>query len=270
MLDKLGKDDRILILSPHLDDAVLSAGGLMDRAVQGGATVVAATIFTADAEFDGEPSPFVQELHAWWNLGAKPYEARRAEDIVSIRSLGADYIHAGMLDAIYRRDDSGKFLYASRKAVFSPPNIGDPVREPLRALFADWMGSIRPTVILCPMTVGRHIDHVITSEVFRSGYPYGNTDLYLYEDMPYSGGLFPTDFPDSVAAAIGRTAWKIKQPIDIDVDFKRKFEAIMKYASQIGEIFPGLDAEQELKRYMDAGDGKAFKERFWLVDGVIA
>jgi LmbE family N-acetylglucosaminyl deacetylase len=72
MLDKLTGDDRVLILSPHLDDAVLSAGGLMDRAVKDGAHVVAATIFTGDADLQGEPSPLVRELHEWWGLGANP------------------------------------------------------------------------------------------------------------------------------------------------------------------------------------------------------
>lgn len=268
MLDKPSKDDRVLILSPHLDDAVLSAGGFMDRAVQSGASVVAGTIFTADARFDGELSPFVRELHEWWGLGPKPYELRCKEDVASVQSLGADYIHGGMLDAIYRRDGDGEFIYASRKAVFSPPAAKDPVWEPLRALLAGWVQTIRPNIILCPMTVGRHVDHVVTSQAFRSGASEWNADLYLYEDIPYSLGLFPPNFPDSVPAAIERTAWKIKGRIDVDVDFERKFAAIMKYDSQISEIFPGLDAEEELKRYMSAGAQSGFIERFWLVEGV--
>ena len=268
MLDKLNKDDRVLILSPHLDDAVLSAGGLMDRAVKSGVSVTAATVFTADAQFDGEPSPLVQELHAWWNLGPKPYELRCREDVASVQSVGADYIHGGMLDAIYRRDDDGNFLYASRKAVFSPPATKDPVWEPLSTLLAEWVRSVRPNVILCPMTVGRHVDHVVTSEAFRRGYPEWNADVYLYEDIPYSLGLFPPKFPDSVPAAIERTAWKIGGRIDVDVDFERKFAAIMKYESQISEIFPELDAEAELKRYMSVGAQVGFVERFWRVEGV--
>lgn len=270
MLDKLNRGDRVLILSPHLDDAVLSAGGFMDRAVKSGASVVAGTIFTADAKFDGEPSPFVQELHAWWGLGPKPYELRCEEDVVSVQSLGADYFHGGMLDAIYRRDGDGNFLYADRKAVFSPPHAKDPVWEPLRALLAEWVRTVRPTIILCPMTVGRHVDHVVTSQAFISGYPGWNAEVYLYEDIPYSGGKFPTNFPDSVPAAIERTAWKIKGPIDLDVDFERKFAAVMKYGSQIPEIFPGLDAEEELKRYMRADTQSGFIERFWQVESVRA
>jgi len=268
MLDKLSKDDRVLILSPHLDDAVLSAGGLMDRAVKNGASVVAATIFTADAQFDGEPSPFVQELHEWWSLGPKPYELRCKEDVASVQLLGADYIHGGMLDAIYRRDGDGEFIYASRKAVFSPPAAKDPVWEPLRTLLAEWVRTTSPSVILCPMTVGRHVDHVVTSEAFRSAYREWSADVYLYEDIPYSLRLFPPNFPDSVPAAIERTAWKIKGRIDVDVDFERKFAAIVKYESQISEIFPGLDAEKELQHYMSAGTQSGFIERFWQVEGV--
>lgn len=266
MLDKLKKDDRVLILSPHLDDAVLSAGGFMDRAVENGVSVVAATIFTADAQFSGEPSPFVQELHEWWGLGSAPYEVRRKEDIASVQLLGAEYVHGGLLDAIYRTSDDGEFLYASRKAVFSPPADKDPIRDPLRQLLAQWVCTLRPNVILCPMTVGRHVDHVVTLEAFRSGYAKWNTPVYLYEDIPYSGGLFPPNFPDSVPAALERTAWTIQGHIDVDVDFERKFAAIKKHDSQIAEIFPGLNAEEELKRYMSAGTERGFKERFWLAE----
>ncbi|MGV1761780.1 PIG-L deacetylase family protein [Rhizobium sp. A22-96] len=270
MLNKLNKDDRILILSPHLDDAVLSAGGFMDTAVKNGVSVVAATIFTADAQFDGEPSPFVQELHEWWALGPKPYELRCKEDVASVQSLGADHIHGGLLDAIYRRDGNGDFLYVNRKAVFSPPNPKDIAWEPLRALLADWVRTVRPNMILCPLTVGRHVDHIITSQAFKDGYPGWNADVYLYEDIPYSAGLFPRDFPDNVPAALERTTWKLKDPVDVEVDFEPKFAAIMKYASQIAEIFPGLDAEVELRHYMGADTKSGFKERFWPVEGVKA
>lgn len=267
MLDKLKQGDRVLILSPHLDDAVLSAGGFMDRAAKSGASVIAATIFTADAQFRGEPSAFVHEMHEAWGLGPKPYEVRRQEDVASVRLLRADYLHGGLLDAIYRTGGGG-FLYGSRKAIFSPPVDEDVIWEPLKELLAHWIRTVRPDVVLCPMAVGRHVDHVVTTEAFRSGCAECSAAVYLYEDMPYSGGSFPPSFPDSVPAAMERSAWKIRDPIDIDVDFERKFAAIMKYASQIADIFPGLNAETELRRYMSAGSGNRYKERFWLVEGV--
>lgn len=266
MLDKVTKDDRVLILSPHLDDAVLSAGGFMDRAVKSGIYVVAATIFTADMDVEGEPSPLVRELHEWWGLGDNPYEVRRKEDVASIAYLGAEYIHGGMSDSIYRRDSNGMPLYATREAVFSPPSDRDPAWNPLKDLLSQWLDAVRPTIVLSPMAVGRHLDHVVTTETFRTCCGRRDVDIYLYEDIPYSAGFFPPNYPDNVPAAIKRTNWKIKGHVDLDVDFDRKFGAIMKYGSQIAEIFPGRDAEKELREYMRAVSGHGFKERFWHVD----
>ena len=264
MLNELKRGDRLLILSPHLDDAVLSAGGLIDRAVKNGASVHAATIFTADADFEGEMSPYIREMHEWWGLGMKPFATRRAEDSASIRLLGAEFIHGGLLDAIYRTSKDGNFLYPSRKAVFSAPSDEDRVRAPLHDLLADWIKTVRPTAILCPLAVGRHVDHVVTTETFRSGYAQWNAPIYLYEDIPYAGGVFPPGFPDSVPAALERTSWSVEDHIDIDVDFERKMAAILKHQSQIAEIFPGLDARTELRKYMAYDSGNRFRERFWL------
>jgi LmbE family N-acetylglucosaminyl deacetylase len=264
MLNNLTNDDRMLILSPHLDDAVLSAGGLIDRAVKQGSSVLAATVFTGDAELVGEPSPLVRELHEWWQLGPRPYAVRRQEDIASIELLGADYVHGGLLDSMYRSNAEGEPLYSTRKAVFSPPSSDDPVWEQLETLFAGWVDSFKPSVVLCPMTVGRHADHVATAEVARGCWRDWDADVYLYEDIPYSIGRFPPDYPDSVAAAMERMNWKTRGFEDVGVDFGAKFAAITKYESQLGEIFPGLDPEEELRRYM--GTSERFKERFWMLE----
>lgn len=264
MLDRLDKNDRVLILSPHLDDAVLSAGGLMDRAAKSGVSVIACTLFTANADIAGELSPLVKELHEWWGLGSNPYEVRRAEDIAAVKLLDAAYLHGGLLDSIYRSAE-GQSLYGTRKAVFSPPDENDPAWDQVESLLARWFDEIQPTVVLCPMAVGRHLDHVVTTETLRRSFGDLKAQIYLYEDIPYSAGFFPRDFPDSLSAALERTSWKIKGEASITVDFDRKFSAIKAYGSQLAEIFPGLDAEQELRRYMAAPDGQGYRERFWAV-----
>lgn len=260
MLETLNRGDCVLVISPHLDDAVLSAGGLMDRAASNGVSVVAATVFTADAA-GGEPSALVRELHAWWQLGSEPYRVRREEDQASVRSLGCDYIHGRLMDCIYRKGSDGNHLYSSRKDIFSPPSEMDPVWGALPDLLNGWVKTVRPTVILCPMTVGRHLDHVVTAEAFRKTYAGWGIPAYLYEDLPYATGLFPPAYPDSVAAAIQRMNWRLRDPVDIEVDFDRKFAAIMMYQSQIADIFPDVEPEEEFRRYMKVDAG--YRERFW-------
>ena len=262
-LGELAKDDRILILSPHLDDAVLSAGGLIHHAVGRQCQVVVGNIFTADTHIEGEPSPLVKELHEWWGLGSNPYQVRRDEDAASLALLGAEVLQGGRLDSIYRTSSNGESLYPTRKAVFSLPAADDPAWKELQTLLASWIEKVRPTVVLCPMAVGRHVDHTVTTEAFRQNHSKSDADVYLYEDIPYSAGFFPPNFPDSVAAARDRSGWDIREPIDVEVDFEVKFAAILKYDSQISEIFPGLDPEAELRRYMSFDGDGIYRERFW-------
>lgn len=238
----------------------------MERVAKSGIAVLVGTIFTADAPDYAGSSPTVQDLHSLWGLGPNPFAIRREEDIAAVRSLGADYIFGDILDSIYRRDSEGNFLYLDRKARFSTPSPKDEVWIPLRELLVGWIGAIRPSVVLCPLAVGRHVDHHITSEVLRSIKLNERPEVFLYEDMPYSAGFFPPDSPDTVRAAISRSGWTVGASTTIPVDAEQKIAAVMEYKSQITRIFPhGRDVEQELKRYMLLDSDNGFKERLWSV-----
>jgi LmbE family N-acetylglucosaminyl deacetylase len=265
MLDFVTSNDRILILSPHLDDAVLSAGGLIDKAVKQGSFVVVATIFTSDIKQNREPSLFAKDLHEWWALGSSPFEARRYEDVAAIKLLGASYEHGDLEDAIYRNCETGTALYATREAVFSPPSTVDPAFEALDLLISVWVKTFHPTIILCPMAVGRHVDHVITTSAVRRKSSEWPAPVFLYEDIPYSAGFFPRNFPDNVVAAVERSEWAIRNYVDVEVDFDAKFSAIAKYKSQLAEIFPNLNPEKELRHYMRSEAEGIYRERFWTV-----
>src|SRR5574337_1283950 len=158
---------RLLVLSPHLDDAVLSVGGIIDRAVKSGADVVIGTVFTADSP-PSLTSPVIESLNEAWSLGASPVRLRREEDVAAATRVGAQLIHGGLLDALYRTDQGGDCLYPTRKAIFSGPRPEDAIHPVMDDLFLKWIGATEPEVVLCPLAVGRHVDHVITSERFRN------------------------------------------------------------------------------------------------------
>lgn len=120
MLDSVTNDGRILILSPHLDDAVLSAGGLIDKAAKQGSFVVVSTIFTSDIRQNREPSLFANDLHEWWALGPNRFEARGYEDIAAIKLLGASHAHGGLGERdLPKRRDGNRSLCHARSCVFT-------------------------------------------------------------------------------------------------------------------------------------------------------
>lgn len=257
----------ILVVSPHLDDGVLSVGGLIERAVANGSDVIVATAFTADVPPDAPISPLATELHALWNLGASPYAHRRAEDIASVALLGARIRHGGLLDALYRTDEAGAFLYPTRQSIFSPPADRDPVGKALVDLLGSWIDEFSPDLVLAPLGVGRHADHIVTTTALCRLAGTRPVPLALYEDMPYATGLFPLGSPDNVEAALARRLWPVTTPQLVAVDLPAKLGAIAAYASQIADIFPnGLDFGAVIDRYMRQPDG-VYAERLWAVAG---
>lgn len=57
-----GRNDTILVLSPHLDDAILSLGGSIAAWTHAGASVTILTVFTADADKHRSKSAIVNDM----------------------------------------------------------------------------------------------------------------------------------------------------------------------------------------------------------------
>lgn len=265
MLAQLHQSRRLLVLSPHLDDAALSIGGAIAQATNGGTDVIIGTIFTAEAPSPTLTSPIIRELNAVWKLGPSPMACRRREDVAAVQVLGARYIHGGLLDAIYRTNRNGDSIYPTRQAIFSEPSPEDDIVIALRKLLTGWIEENQPDLILCPLAVGRHVDHAITSEAFRIVALYRHLNVFLYEDLPYSTGLFPPGLSDSVEAALARTSWRVAHSEPVFVDFPRKIASIKKYRSQIEGLFSDdRQMEMVLAQYMSHGaQDERLCERIW-------
>lgn len=257
----------LLIVSPHLDDGVLSVGGLVEYALAIGVRVVIATTFARDSPPAAELSPFAVELHGRWNRGPNPYAGRRAEDVAAIELLGAELRHAPLHEALYRTDAAGSFLYPTQESIFGPPAAGDEIGEALTALLDSWIDEFMPDLVLAPLGVGRHVDHVIVTSSLHRLATSRPIDVALYEDMPYATGIVPVFAPDTVEAALERTPWPVAGAQLFPVGLDAKLAAISAYASQIAEIFPdGRDVRSVVGRYMlDVGATLGVRaERLWL------
>jgi LmbE family N-acetylglucosaminyl deacetylase len=174
-------------------------------------------------------------------------------------------LHGNLLDALYRADQAGDPLYPTRQSIFGPPSDRDHIGDALVELYDTWIGEFSPDLVLSPLGVGRHVDHIVTSNALRRVAMGRAMNVALYEDLPYATGLFPVAAPDSVEAALGRTSWRVTSPLVVSVDLPGKLAAIGAYASQIADIFPnGLAFGSVLDKYMrrDGADG-AFGERIW-------
>jgi LmbE family N-acetylglucosaminyl deacetylase len=168
-----------LVISPHLDDAVLSCGALLAYLATRHPVTVA-TVFTAAA-----PPPWSlparRTLRALGRVDAEDlFAQRRAEDRDVLAEIGAEPVNLGFRDALFRRGRRGPAyptyrLDAARGRVASC-DTGLAAEVSARAREA--------AVVFAPLGVGRHVDHLITRQAARElNQP---SRIVYYSDFPYS------------------------------------------------------------------------------------
>lgn len=213
---------RWIYLSPHLDDAVLSAGGLIYDQTQAGTSVEIWT-FMCGYPPEREFSPFAQKLHAQWGFSsaAEAIRKRRVEDENAAALLGATTLHFDFLDCVYRRGLDGEWLYSE---IAVPPHETD---TKLPSQIADAISNrLRPDdVLVCQLAVGSHVDHVIirqAAELLGKPLRYDIDVPYIFykpqELEPKSAGMKESVQPVTES---GLKSWK---------------EAVLEYKSQISTL----------------------------------
>ncbi|HLO18834.1 MAG TPA: PIG-L family deacetylase [Anaerolineales bacterium] len=225
-------DDVIYIfISPHLDDAVLSCGGYIHHLTSLGKRVVITTVVTADDKSGLPRSWLAQRNLRKWGNQAEIFAVRCLEDIAAAKRLGAEVVHLGFLDCIYRHDTNQQPLY--RKNVIGVPIHPDDwqvlaptLAEALKALFERYVEQ--KLLIFCPLAIGKHVDHILVRQVVES--LISSQQRLYYEDFPYAFSMkaFEPQLEDF-------------RPLKIDLtpdDIKARLEASACYRSQIPGLFP--------------------------------
>jgi len=253
---------RHIYLVPHLDDAVLSCGGLIHRQTQAGEPVLVITVF-AGSQDHTSLSIFATYLYHAWNLGADPMEGRRIEDQRALASLGAEYRHLGHMDCIYRCiPDEGGWLYPKRDDVFSDVHpIERDYGQDLAKELSPAIPSAGGTTLYAPLGIGHHVDHQIVRQAAfilrRDGY-----EVRFFEDYPYSAGA--GELESTLRDAPGNN-WSSKLELLSSGDMEAKIEAISRYGSQLGILFGGSNEMriQTLEFFSSLGSGGGYAERYW-------
>lgn len=217
---------RWIYLSPHLDDAVLSAGGLIHEQTQAGIPVEIWTFMSGYAPA-GDLSTFAQLQHFMWGFSSaeETIRLRREEDRNAAAVVGAQTVHYDFLDCIYRRGSDGEWLYND---ISVPPHPED---ADLPGRIAEVI-SARITaedVLVCQLAVGSHVDHVLV----RQGAELLGRPLLYDIDIPYF--LYKPEELAVRAAGMQETVHPITE-----AGLRSWQDAVLKYKSQfavLGESF---------------------------------
>jgi O-antigen/teichoic acid export membrane protein/LmbE family N-acetylglucosaminyl deacetylase len=232
-----------LFLSPHLDDAVLSCGGTISRLAAAGERVVIATLFTADLPEDEPVSWLAQRnLRAWRMFDTQsPFAERCQEDIRAARRLGAETIHLGLLDGMYRHKPDGTFYYP-KNTVGVPLDredealTGAAVQRLLRET-AQRYSSSEGLKLFAPLGIGGHVDHVIVRSSAEA--VFGQASVTYYEEIPYVARKENSrELPVNGGVSQIGEAWIATRMVLTPAETEARIEASACYESQIPGLFP--------------------------------
>ena len=171
----------IVILSPHLDDAVLSLGALIGREVRAGRKVEVISCFTSGPPLDS----IAPERRVFGD-----YTMRRSEDERALRLLGATHRWLDLHERIWREPPLPRTRSTFPTHVFRTPERMDEFSElrSIRTVIADLLDAGAST-ILAPLAVGHHVDHVeVALAALREVLGRGAFDRIQFYEDPYALG----------------------------------------------------------------------------------
>ncbi len=239
----------LVFLAPHLDDAVLSCGGLIGRLARRGRQVVILTVF-AGANPSSEFPAAARRLHR--ECGYRDEEAvavRRREDRLACARLAASAVHLDVPEALYRRDPDGRPRYPRLRSAFAgrrpEPGLLDELTRRLRRELSD-LGASWP---FAPLGLGGHADHVLLRRAVDSAWP----SAVYWEDLPYAASSAPA------AAGLRPVTVHVAPP-----DWEGRLAAARLYASQVRLLWGSAEKmERALTDFAVGTGGGRPAERFW-------
>lgn len=191
--------DPLIVVSPHLDDAVLSLGQMM----AGREDCVVVTVFAGEPHDPELLAPF--DASCGFTSSAEAVAGRRAEDRVACSRLNARPIHLDYLDGQYQAPRPSPRDLANRLTAVWKRNGRGPMVGPLGLA---------------------HPDHVLVGDAMRL-LPHQVAEVYLYAELP-ARVLWPEAEAERIA-----TVTLDRMPVFLGTGpVSRKAHAVDAYVSQ--------------------------------------
>lgn len=199
----------ITIISPHLDDAVLSLGDFLAR------NEVPVSVVTVLAGIPGFLPLTKYDFDCGFSSGAEAMGRRRVEDKDALAFLRCEAHHLDFLDMQYGIEQNPEQIKAALK-----PHLDmafGPVYVPL--------GLVHP-------------DHELVARcAMEMLLPQEGREIFVYEDAP-SRVLYPESVREAILLLGGR-GWVVSDAIYVPQELdlmRRKMQAIHHYRSQLWSL----------------------------------
>lgn len=236
-----------------MDDAILSAGGLMTYLSEH-TTVEVVNIFTKPSDSANTFSAKAFLRQCGYKSATKLFEDREEEDKRAFAILGITPHHLGFVDALWRRPrhlnvvqkalsrilPEFAFLYPVFRLHISNDKLSKHDHEYMLEVGRELKriaSKYEQCYIFCPLAVPPHIDHVFTREVCLANFK----DVILWNDFPYN--MNNNELEDSPIATSVAPAFTWGNNTDT------KLRMIMEYTSQVKAMFPDGNIQLQTEQY---------------------
>jgi LmbE family N-acetylglucosaminyl deacetylase len=226
---------RIVVVSPHFDDAALGASHLLLRHATSSETTVITVLGGWPPAYPDEPTHW--DALGGFKAGDDVVAVRREEDRAAMRVLGATPVWLEFADHQYLARDQR------------------PTAKEVAPVLEEAILATQPTAVFVPMGIANP-DHVMThdaSMLVRDNHP--DLSWFCYEDHGYKH--LPGLLAWRVAKLFRSGRWPTPAIVPMDTDPEPKRKAIWCYTSQIGP----LEDDHALTERLAAN----VPEQFWRI-----
>ena len=230
-----------IVLSPHLDDAALSLGGMLTKTTHTPGSPVIATIFTGMPK---EATSTSWDLRSGFSDSSEAMNRRLAENSRAADILGSQVVNLGFLDNEYRQ---------SSDSAISTSSLINKISADIIKMIRTYDTSTSSMEIYGPAifngssagTAG-HVDHTILHNAYMNVIaqyrPRGVVTFFIYEDFPYTknAGIPKTDLTKALRANAPQFSYApIYIPLTADL-VSNKEDSIRAYDSQVKAMNAGI------------------------------
>ncbi|HEV2139097.1 MAG TPA: PIG-L family deacetylase [Nitrososphaerales archaeon] len=228
---------RNLVVSPHIDDAFLSLGGMLAKEASRKQKILNVFTITKFAPRGKCPKGDIVCVS----------KLRKEEELLNCRSVAAEVNFLEFLDAPIR-------LQKGLDAIDfdSEKRTSDGIKEKIRI---DLHDSER---VFFPLAIGRHIDHVLICKIGLELITEGDnpSNIYFYEDQPYSARKHKAYSLIDPNINMARMRHSF-----VSISFRKKWKLMTTYQSQFSNRIY-REVVVYAKRIRPLG---TFYERIWQI-----
>lgn len=245
------------IISPHLDDGVLSCGDYIKKLIDEGNVVTIISVFTG-YPLSNQLSRAAKQYHANCFLSDDSMEYRKKEDIQACNILGCQYIHLNYYECLYRKDKYGNNIYPDLNDIYHLDDDSEILYfKQLIDEFSRLLDEF--DCVLAPLGLGNHADHLLINKVIKTIDKTKKCQILYYEEIPYicymssnKKIIIPEMKP--IVVKLSETHWEFK------------VRAILCYRSQLHIMWK--DEYERLKQLKGATSMYGFNNaiRFWEME----